>query len=125
MSCGCTHYKENKGMTYFQFRGRSISDLWRGRKQPARPAPESDLCMQNLLDLAALDDGQLSHDGVRRLAAHVASCPSCACLLESLHHDPMHAEGSGRYPAAESQHPIFEPMSPSPPSRQDGDGDGY
>lgn len=47
------------------------------------------------LDVAALQIGNLSDDGIARLAAHVVACESCRALVGILVRDALDVESSG------------------------------
>jgi hypothetical protein len=53
----------------------------------AEDSAASEVCSSPsaVLDLAALSEGNLSEDGLRRLAGHIRQCPTCAAVFASLH----------------------------------------
>jgi hypothetical protein len=53
-------------------------------------------------DAAALREGNLSPDGIRRLANHVVQCDSCKILIAALVVEAQRAESTGNHLAPQS-----------------------
>ncbi|HEX8110877.1 MAG TPA: hypothetical protein VF516_24260 [Kofleriaceae bacterium] len=81
--------------------------------QAAEDSMASDGCSSAVLDLAAFSEGNLSDEGLRRLAGHLQQCSPCKALFASLAkdaesalraggHDVMSgiAIGNGNHPAS-------------------------
>ena len=81
--------------------------------QAVEDSMESEGCSSAVLDLAALSEGNLSDEGLRRLAGHLHRCSPCRALYTSLVKDAesaLRAEdrdlmsgiaiGSGKNPAS-------------------------
>lgn len=57
----------------------------------------SEGCSSATLDLAALGEGNLSQDGLQRLASHLHRCSSCRALFASLVKDAESAPPTGNH----------------------------
>jgi len=66
------------------------------RASNAANSAASEVCSSPsaVLDLAALSEGNLSEDGLRRLADHIQRCPTCAAIFVSLHGEPHGANSN-------------------------------
>jgi anti-sigma factor RsiW len=69
-------------------------------REPQAPAILEECSTFAIHDLAALADGQLSQDGMRRLASHLPTCRTCMATLVALVEDIEHGEASGNHDLA-------------------------
>lgn len=96
-------------MTHVMTEAALLALLGRARRQvantPARaPSPReatSAACGDELAihDAAALREGNLSREGIRRLADHLTRCESCRILIAAIVDDSLRAESTGNHSA--------------------------
>jgi hypothetical protein len=71
-------------------------------------------CSSSALDLAALEEGHLSEQGMRRLAAHMSKCKTCMAMLALCVKDSQSADSSGVYQTATWFSPDYRPLPGQP-----------
>jgi hypothetical protein len=80
----------------FQRRGILLRSPLFENPQPAQVPVATDDCeIFAIHDLAALAEGNLSPDGMRRLAGHIHECPTCRATLAAIVEDTQSSRGTG------------------------------
>lgn len=67
------------------------------RRNRREITPEGCSDLSSCLDLAALEEGTLSTEGIHRLAHHIAVCDSCKILFAILIDDAHQVEATGKH----------------------------